>query len=221
MVCDFYQISFKSDKNSFIKYGRESYDYQEGSLVYIAPEQVVEYSSLDDIQIDKGWTLFFHSDLIRGFSLDKKMKDYHFFSYQSNEALHISEKEKGVIESILEKNQIELDSNIDEFSEEVIVTNLELLLNYSKRFYNRQFITRKRFDKDVVVKFTDLLENYFTEELQKEKGVPTVQYFADKLNYSSNYLNDMITLGLMAYVIDLFASERADIYLEHINNALK
>jgi len=124
--------------------------------------------------------------LIRSFSLDKKMKDYHFFNYQSNEALHISEKEKGIIESIIEKIQIELDSNIDEFSEEVIVTNLELLLNYSKRFYNRQFITRKRFDKDVVVKFTDLLEDYFMQEIQKEQGIPTVSYFADKLKYSPN-----------------------------------
>jgi len=114
------------------------------------------------------------------------MKDYHFFNYQSNEALHISEKEKGIIESIIEKIQIELDSNIDEFSEEVIVTNLELLLNYSKRFYNRQFITRKRFDKDVVVKFTDLLEDYFMQEIQKEQGIPTVSYFADKLKYSPN-----------------------------------
>lgn len=195
VICDFYQISLKSDTKGFIKYGRESYDYQEGSLVYLAPEQVVEYSLSEDIIVDKGWTLFFHSDLIRAFSLDKKMKEYAFFNYQSNEALHISEKEKEVIESIIDKIELELDSNLDDFSEEVIVTNLELLLNYSKRFYNRQFITRKRFTKDVIIHFTELLESYFDEVLQKELGMPTVQYFAEKLNYSPNYLNELIKKG--------------------------
>lgn len=192
VICDFYQVSLKGDENGFIKYGRETYDYQEGSLVYLAPEQVVEYSTTREVNTNKGWTLFFHADLIRSFSLDKKMKEYHFFHYQSNEALHISEKEKGVIESIIEKIEIELDSNIDEFSEEVIVTNLELLLNYSKRFYNRQFITRKRFDKDIVIQFIELLDKYFNEELQLKQGIPTVQYFASQLNYSANYLNELI-----------------------------
>lgn len=192
VICDFYQISLKSDTKGFLKYGRESYDYQEGSLVYLAPEQVIEYSLSQDIQVDNGWTLFFHADLIRSFSLDKKMKEYAFFNYHSNEALHISDKEKEVIESIIDKIQLELDSNLDDFSEEVIVTNLELLLNYSKRFYNRQFITRKRFTKNVIIHFTELLESYFDEVLQKELGIPTVQYFAEKLNYSSNYLNELI-----------------------------
>lgn len=192
VVCDFYQISMKGDRSGFIKYGRETYDFQEGSLVYLAPEQVVEYSPTTDILADSGWSLFFHADLIRSFSLDKKMKEYNFFSYQTNEALHISEKEKEIIESIINKIEIELDSNIDDFSEEVIVTNLELLLNYSKRFYNRQFITRKRFSKDVIIKFTELLDLYFNEDKQKEYGIPTVQYFAGKLNYSSNYLNELV-----------------------------
>lgn len=191
-VCDFYQISFKNDKNGFLRYGRETYDYQEGSLVYLAPEQVVEYPAVEGLQVNSGWTLFFHSDLLRSFPLDKKMKEYHFFNYQSNEALHISDKEKDIIESIIDKIQIELDSHLDDFSEEVIVTNLELLLNYSKRFYNRQFITRKRFNKGVIIKFTDLLEHYFGNDLQKDLGIPTVQYFAEKLNYSSNYLNELI-----------------------------
>ncbi|UTW62456.1 AraC family transcriptional regulator [bacterium SCSIO 12741] len=191
-ICDFYQISFKNDEHGSLKYGRETYDYQEGSLVYLAPEQVIEYSFDDEVRADQGWVLFFHSDLLKAFDLDRKMKDFHFFSYQSNEALHISEKERTIIESILKKIQWELDSNIDEFSEEVIVSNLELLLNYSKRFYNRQFITRKRFSQDVVVRFTQLLEGYFEEGYQRSQGLPTVQYFADNLNYSSNYLNELI-----------------------------
>ena len=165
VVCDFYQISFKSDKNGFIKYGRELYDYQEGSLVYVAPGQVMEYANEEVVTVNTGWTLFFHADLIRSFSLATKMKTYEFFSYQANEALHISEKEKEIIASIIYKIQTELNNNIDDFSEELIVSNLELLLNYSKRFYNRQFITRKRFSEDIVVKFENLLDAYFEKDL--------------------------------------------------------
>lgn len=195
VVCDFYQISFKSDKNGFMKYGRETYDYQEGSLVFLGPEQVVEYDTSNDRETNSGWSLFFHTDLIRTFPLGKKMKEYGFFNYQSNEALHISEKEKEVIESIIHKIEIELDSNLDDFSEELIVSNVELLLNYSKRFYNRQFITRKRFSKNTIAQFSNLLEEYFENELQKELGIPSVQYFADKLNFSSNYLSNLIRKG--------------------------
>ncbi|WP_196893335.1 helix-turn-helix domain-containing protein [Aureivirga marina] len=191
-LCNFYQISFKSDQNGFVKYGRETYDYQEGTLIYVAPNQVVEYGNSEKIELNSGWTLFFHADLIRSFSLDKKMKEYNFFNYQSNEALHISEKEKEIIESIIYKIQIELDSNLDDFSEEVIVSNLELLFNYSKRFYNRQFITRKRFNSDIITLFSDELDSYFEKNIQKESGIPTTQYFAKKLNYSPNYLNELI-----------------------------
>ena len=113
-------------------------------------QQVIEYDSVTSGSIDSGWVLVFHPDLIRSYPLHKKMKDYGFFSYQSNEALHLSEKENETLYSILEKIEIELDSNLDDFSEEVIVTNIELLLNYSKRFYNRQFITRKNYNKNVI-----------------------------------------------------------------------
>jgi AraC-like DNA-binding protein len=195
VVCNFYQIAFKNQINGFMKYGRETYDYQEASMVYLAPEQVIEYETSNNSAIDSGWSLFFHADLIRTFPLANKMKEYGFFNYQSNEALHISEKEKKVVESIIHKIEIELDSNLDDFSEELIVSNIELLLNYSKRFYNRQFITRKRFDKNIIVQFTHLLEEYYNKEVQKELGVPTVQYFADKLNFSSNYLSDLIRKG--------------------------
>ncbi|TKG91491.1 AraC family transcriptional regulator [Puteibacter caeruleilacunae] len=192
VVCGFYQVSFKSEAAGSIKYGRESYDYQEGSLLYIAPEQVMEYGELSDKEINKNWVLFFHPDLLQSFGLAEKMNDYDFFDYNSNEALHISEKEKQIIESIIDKIEIELDSNLDDFSEEVIVTNLELLLNYSKRFYNRQFITRKRFSSGVVKQFEVLLKEYFKKGIQKENGIPTIQYFAEGLNYSPNYLGDII-----------------------------
>jgi AraC-like DNA-binding protein len=194
VVCDFYQISFKCNKNGSLKYGRETYDYQEGSMIYLAPEQVVEYD-VNDTNITSGWSLFFHVDLIRSFPLKKKMKEYVFFNYQSNEALHISNKEKEMVKSIIHKIKMELNSNLDDFSEELIVSNIELLLNYSKRFYNRQFITRKRFNKNTITLFTSLLEEYFENGLQKELGIPTVRYFANKLNFSSNYLSDLIRKG--------------------------
>lgn len=137
-------------------------------MLYIAPEQVAEYGALLEQTIDKNWVLFFHPDLLHTFSLSQKMKDYDFFDYRSNEALHISEKENQIVESINRQIEIELDSNLDEYSEEVIVTNLELLLNYSKRFYNRQFITRKRFSSSAVEQFELLLKEYFRRGIQKE-----------------------------------------------------
>lgn len=198
---DFYQIGFKKDSGT-LKYGKESYDYQEGSLVFIAPGQVVEYNKYLEDEKPSGWSLFFHSDLIRSFPIQKRMKEFGFFHYQSNEALHVSEKEKRILLSILDKIEIELDSNLDEFSEELLVSNLELLLNYSKRFYNRQFITRKRFNKGIIAQFEQLLAAYFEEGLQREIGIPTVQYFADKLNYSANYLSDLIRKGTDKSIIE-------------------
>lgn len=195
VVCDLYQISFKGGADGFIKYGREKYDYQEGALMYLAPQQVVEYLPSKNNVITSGWSLFFHPDLIQTFGLAQKIKTYHFFDYHSNEALHISEKEKAIVFAIIKQIEIELDANLDDFSEEVIVTNIELLLNYSKRFYNRQFITRKRFHSGVVAQFNELLDRYFERELQSTYGIPTVQYFADQLNYSPNYLNELIKKG--------------------------
>lgn len=192
VLSEFYQISLKGEENCNMRYGRENYDYQEGSLVYTSPGQIMEYEEKINIPITSGWILMFHPDLIRTFPLNKKMKEYRFFEYQSNEALHISNKEKQILLSILEKIEIELDSNIDDFSEEVIVTNIELLLNYSKRFYNRQFITRKNFSKNIVERFESLLQEYFESGKQNELGIPSVQYFADKLNFSPNYFSDLI-----------------------------
>lgn len=202
VICEFYQISLKGDSSGSLKYGRESYDYQEGSLIYLAPGQVVDYDSGGNKPVKSGWSLFFHADLIRTFSLNMKMKEYGFFDYQSNEALHVSEKEKEIVESILRKIELELDSNLDDFSEEVIVSNIELLLNYSKRFYNRQFITRKRFTKDTIARFSSLLDEYFDNEMQKEYGIPTVKYFAEKLNFSPNYISDLIRKGTEKSILE-------------------
>ncbi len=221
VVCGFYQISFKSGDSGFLKYGRESYDYQEGSLLYIAPEQVIEYGDMQNTRIDKNWVLFFHPDLIQSFPLSQKMKDYDFFDYKSNEALHISDKEREVIESIISKIEIELNSNLDDYSEEVIVTNLELLLNYSKRFYNRQFITRKRFSSDVIERFEALLKQYFKDGVQKERGIPTIQYFADNLNYSSNYLSGLIKKATDKSVLEHIHIEVINIAKSELLNSNK
>jgi AraC-like DNA-binding protein len=215
VVCDFYQISLKGSNSGTLNYGREKYDYQEGSLMYLAPGQVVDYNSETSDIISSGWSLFFHSDLIRSFPLQKRMREFSFFHYQSNEALHVSEKEMEILRSIIDKIEVELNSNIDEYSEELLVSNLELLLNYSKRFYNRQFITRRNFNKDIIVQFEQLLESYFEKGLQKEFGIPTVQYFANQLNYSANYLSDLIRKGteksilehIHYYVIELAKSK--------------
>jgi AraC-like DNA-binding protein len=195
VICNFYQISLKGDECGSLSYGRQNYDYQEGSLVYVGPEQVIEYGVEEEKSINQGKSLFFHPDFIRTSPLVKKMKEYSFFGYHANEALHISEKEREIIESIFSKIETELDSNLDDFSEDVLITNIELLLNYSKRFYNRQFITRKRFSNDIISNFEHLLNDYFIQGLQKESGIPTVQYFADKLNFSSNYISDLIRKG--------------------------
>ncbi|OJJ22216.1 hypothetical protein BKI52_09260 [marine bacterium AO1-C] len=219
-ICDFYQISFKGDKGGSLGYGRNSYDYQEGSIIYVGPGQVVTYGvASSEVTIDKGWSLFFHPDLIRTFSLGDKIKEYGFFNYTINEALHVSEKEREVIHSILEKIELELESNIDDFSEELIVSNLELLLNYSKRFYNRQFITRKRFSGDIIIRFQHLLDQYFADDLQKELGVPTVQYFADKCDYSANYLSDLIRKGTDKSILEHVHSKLIDLAKNKLLNS--
>jgi AraC-like DNA-binding protein len=219
VVSEFYQISLKEEENCIMSYGRENYDYQEGSLVYTAPGQLMEYKDKINIPIKSGWALMFHPDLIRAFPLNKKMKEYRFFGYHTSEALHISNKEKEILLSILEKIEIELDSNLDDFSEEVIVTNIELLLNYSKRFYNRQFITRKNFSKTIVERFESLLQEYFESGKQKELGIPSVQYCADKLNFSPNYLSDLIRKSTERSVLEHIHYHVIELAKSHLLNS--
>lgn len=211
-VCGFYQIAFKDEGVGSLKYGRTSYDYQEGTLLYIAPEQVVEYGELEGQTFDKSWVLFLHPDLLHSFTLSQKIENYGFFDYHANEALHISEKEKAVIESIVSKIELELDSNLDDYSEEVIIANLELLFSYSSRFYNRQFLTRKRFSSEVVSMFEYQLKTYFKQGQQTELGLPTIQYFADQLHYSPNYLSELVKKSTGKSILE-------HIHLEIINMA--
>lgn len=190
---DFYSIMFKNYCTNNVRYGRQVYDFQEGNLICIAPKQVLTL----DGEIEKsenmmGWGLFFHPDLIRGTSLGAKMNDYTFFSYETSEALHLSEKEKQLLYDCILKIENELNENIDSHSQTLIVSNIELLLNYCSRYYGRQFITRKNSNKDYVVQIERMLHEYFQSNSLKESGLPTVKYLADKVHLSSSYLSDLL-----------------------------
>lgn len=186
-MIDFYKISFKKDFSGQIKYGQGYYDFEEGGMAFLAPNQVVTMSA-EESCLD-GYTLFFHADLIRNYALGQHIQQYGFFSYAVTEALFLSEKEKKVIAGLFENIADELDNNTDIFSQDVLVSQIELLLNYSNRFYNRQFITRKAIHHDVITQMNAYLEERFAD--QKE-GIPTVQEVADHLQVSSRYLSDML-----------------------------
>ncbi|TAL75926.1 MAG: AraC family transcriptional regulator, partial [Bacteroidetes bacterium] len=188
----FYCIFLKESICGDLKYGCNYYDYQEGTLVFIAPGQVVGIGNKPGNPHPKGWALLFHPDLIRGTSLSQHIKEYTFFSYEANEALHLSEKERQIILDCLNKIDHELHQSIDKHSKKLIANNIELLLNYCMRFYDRQFITRSQVNKDILVRFENLLDNYLKSEMTKTIGLPTVKYCADQLHLSSNYFGDLI-----------------------------
>ncbi|PAB61420.1 AraC family transcriptional regulator [Anaeromicrobium sediminis] len=189
-VTGYYTIALKKGKGCGMKYGRGYYDFSEGSLMFLSPGQVavVEESSSEM----EGWMLCFHPDLIRGSSLGNKIDEYTFFSYDTSEALHLSENEKEVITNIVQSIKKEYSQNIDIYSQDLIVSNIEMLLNYSKRFYGRQFITRNNVNKDLITRFHMLLRRCFEEENLVEKGIPTVKYIAKEMGYSTNYLSDLL-----------------------------
>ena len=186
-----YSLFLKDTKCGDIRYGRQMYDYQEGTVVAFAPGQVTS------VEMAKGYRpkargLLFHPDLIRGTSLGRDIKRYSFFSYESNEALHLSDQERKIVLDCFDKIQIELEHAIDKHSNRLIAMNIELLLDYCMRFYERQFITRSEANKDVLIKFEHLLDEYFQEDTPQQKGLPTVKYFADKICLSANYFGDLI-----------------------------
>ncbi len=188
-----YQISLKDNcPFTIINYGRNSYDYQEGTMVFTAPNQVLEFKKAETSKLDKGWTLIFHPDLIRKSELGKKIERYSFFSYASNEALHLSEDERKTVTEIVAKIEKELNNNIDAHSQTLIISNLELLLNYCVRFYDRQFYTRTNLNQDILSKFEQLLKDYYKQEKQLELGIPTVQYCGKAMNMSPKYLSDLL-----------------------------
>lgn len=191
--CDFYAVMFKNHCSNKIKYGRETYDFQDGSLVCFAPKQVITLDSEIEMKQDMmGWALYFHPDLLRGTSLGQKIDEYTFFSYEVTEALHLSDKEKQVLYDCILKIETELQENIDNHSQTLIVSNIELLLNYCNRYYGRQFITRRNVNSTVVSQVEKLLKSYFSSKKLKEVGLPTVKYLADNVHLSTSYLSDLL-----------------------------
>lgn len=188
----FYALFLKESKSCDIKYGRKVYDYQEGTIVCFAPGQIAGVNTLEDEVNPPVFGIVFHPDLIRGTSLGKNIKDYSFFSYAVNEALHLSDQEKHIVKDCLKNISIELEHAIDKHSKALIAMNIELLLNYCMRFYERQFITRSSATQDALTQFEQLLNEYFESQLPMQEGLPTVKYFADKICLSPNYFGDMI-----------------------------
>src|SRR5882757_7523250 len=185
----FYIISCKKFEG-LLKYGKGYYDFNEGSLMFTAPGQVIAPGP--DVTVEEGWALFIHPDLLHGTDLGKKMHQYSFFNYEVNEALHISEEESKIIRDCVDKIAREYNQSIDKHTQSVIVSTIELLLNYCNRFYDRQFYTRAKVNADVVQRFEALLKDYFSQSTLIESGLPAVTYFASKLNLSPNYLSDLL-----------------------------
>lgn len=192
MYFGFYTIFLKDVKCGDLVYGRHTYDYQEGTLVFIAPGQVAGVKSNGDIYQPKGYALIFHPDFIHGTSLGRHIQEYTFFSYQSNEALHLSERERKIVLDCFSKIQYELERAIDKHSKRLIIANIELFLNYCIRFYERQFITRDTVHKGILERFEILLNEYFQADKPQTIGLPSVAYFASELNLSSSYFGDLI-----------------------------
>jgi AraC family transcriptional activator of pobA len=190
-VLKFYKISFRTRLGGKLKYGQGYYDFDEGGLLFASPNQVIgNYPYLS--ACSAGYTLLIHPDFLLGYSLAKKIKKYGFFSYTANEALHLSDDEKEIIISLFIIIEKELKSRIDDFSQDVIISQIELLLNYANRFYKRQFITRKAVSNDLLQKLEALLDDYFNNDKSSSQGIPSVQYLSEHLNISATYLSDML-----------------------------
>lgn len=192
VIADLYSVVLKTKSPMGVKYGRSYLDFAEGSLYGSAPGQVVEVSDVAAVGDLAGWALYFHPDLIRGHALGSKISSYGFFDYATNEALHLAEQEKQTLSSIVEKIDEECATNIDEYSRDVLVSNIELLLNYVKRYYGRQFITRTTQNTGLLSRFERELNHYFESEQSAQHGLPTVHQLAATLHLSPSYLSDLL-----------------------------
>ncbi|MCI4671869.1 MAG: helix-turn-helix domain-containing protein [Bacteroidia bacterium] len=213
---ELYYIVFKDKVRGSFGYGRSTYDFQEGTLIFSSPRQVLTSPSKEMENGVNGWALLFHPDLIRESSLGEKMDNYTFFSYDVNEALHLSPKEEKFILELVLKIKEEYSQNIDQHSQTLIVSNIELLLNYCVRFYDRQFYTRTNINKNFVSDFESALIAYFNSSKLEEEGLPSTNYFGHKLNMSTNYLSDMLkkeTGKSIKEHIDGFMVEKAKLFL--------
>jgi len=192
MYFGLYAVFLKDVKCGDLVYGRHTYDYQEGTLVFLAPGQVVGANSNGETYQPKGFALVFHPDLIHGTSLGRHIQDYSFFGYQSHEALHVSERERKIVLECFSKIEYELEHAVDKHSKRLIVSNIELFLNYCTRFYDRQFITRENPHRGILEKFEHLLNGYFQSENPQTIGLPSVGWCANELNLSASYFGDIV-----------------------------
>ena len=190
-VLSFYKISYKPKLSGKLKYGQSYYDFDEGGLLFASPGQIIG-SNDNEGSVCSQFALLIHPDFFLGHPLARTIKQYGFFSYSTNEALHLSEDEKAAILSIFTMIETELNSRIDDLSQDVVIAQIELLLHYANRFYKRQFITRKPAHNDLLQKLDDLLNDYFNDETSLSQGLPTVAYLAGRLHVSSHYLSDML-----------------------------
>jgi AraC-like DNA-binding protein len=194
LVFDFYCISLKRVSNVKYKYGQQEYDFDEGVLFFISPGQILSMEFEKGAELKpSGWIILIHPDFLWNTSLAKNIKQYEYFSYSVHEALYLSPKEEKQIISIIKNIQQEYRSNIDKFSQDIIIAQLEVLLNYSERFYHRQFITRKITSHKILDRLEDILTAYFNSDELMEKGLPGVQYIAGALNVSPGYLSSLLT----------------------------
>ncbi|MBW9258030.1 MAG: helix-turn-helix transcriptional regulator [Candidatus Thiodiazotropha sp. (ex. Lucinisca nassula)] len=192
-VLGFYQVSLKAGICGEITYGRNTYDFQEGTMVFTKPGQALSFkASKEDLATEEGWTLLFHPDLIRKSSLGNNIDHYSFFSYEIHEALHLSEDERVSITGLVRKIETEYQQSIDRHTQKLIVSNIELLLDYCTRFYDRQFYVRTNLNQDFVTRFENLLRDYFNSEQPLDLGVPSVKYCGERLNMSPSYLSDLL-----------------------------
>ncbi|CAI8439701.1 MAG: HTH-type transcriptional activator RhaS [Cryomorphaceae bacterium] len=192
MYFNLYCAFLKDVKCGDLKYGKQTYDYQEGTLVFVSPGQVLDVLNKTDEYQPMGHGLVFHPDLLLGTSLASTMQNYNFFHYSSSEALHISKKEQDIVFDCFSKINLELQRPVDKHSKKLISSNIELFLNYCDRFYDRQFITRQHVNSSVLAKFEALLFEYLNSDKPEQIGFPMVQYFAEQLNLSPNYFGDLI-----------------------------
>ena len=221
---NFYQIALISNSLDSMNYGRSNCDFQEGGLIFTSPKQVMSFNGeYKNPSEESGWSILFHPDLIRNSNLGRNIDDYTFFSYDANEALHLSENEKVSMSELVDKLEREIDHNIDKHSQKLITTNIELILDYCSRYYDRQFYTRTSINKDTVLKFEKLLKSYYNSDKQFELGIPSVKYCAKALNLSPNYLSDLLNkeTGRNAQEhIHFYVIEKAKTNLLNSNNSV-
>ncbi len=192
---ELYTLSLKGKmETSAFQYGRSSYDFEEGTLVFMAPNQTLSFSAPVQELDDSGWTIIFHPDLIRKSELGVKIREYSFFDYDIHHALHISEHEKDTLRQLVARIELELQGNIDKHSQDLIIANLDTILKYCLRYYERQFYTRTNQNKDIMIRFEEFLKTYFSSDDLVTHGMPTLKQCGEALNISGSYLSDLLRI---------------------------